>query len=170
MAKISSLFIGRFQPFHRGHIADVKMIIEKGEFCIIAIAAANKNGTVENPLTAQEREKIILATLGAQDIDPQSYIIKYVPDIDNDVKWVAHVRECVPAFEKIYSGSKWTLDLFEKDGKHEVVPLELLRDAQGRIISATLIREKILQGDSTREYLHPRTEELLQKFRFTQRL
>ena len=43
------LFIGRFQPFHKGHESIVRKMLEECEKVIIAIGSAQESGTVANP-------------------------------------------------------------------------------------------------------------------------
>lgn len=167
----NSLFIGRFQPFHIGHLADVRSIIEKGEHCIIAIAAANKAGTELNPLTAAEREYIVKETLAAEtDIDQTRYEVHQLTDIDDDEKWVRHVVDNLPPFEKIYSGSEYVRGFFENDERFKVFPVRMVKDSDGGILCATDIRRKFLLGENCLKYLHPKTSELLDKLAFPDRL
>lgn len=167
----NSLFIGRFQPLHIGHLADIKSIIEKGERCIVAIAAANKAGTFQNPLTGDEREHIIKETLAAEtDLDQTQYEVHQLTDIDDDEKWVRHVVNNLPAFEKVYSGSEYVRGFFENDERFEVFPVKMIKDSDGGILCATNIRKKFLLSENCSEYLHPKTSELLDKLAFPDRL
>ena len=70
---ISSLYIGRFQPFHFGHLSVVKKIIEKGEFLIIGIGSAEDNFLPENPFTASERWEMITLALDFEGISKEKY-------------------------------------------------------------------------------------------------
>ncbi|MEM3079801.1 MAG: adenylyltransferase/cytidyltransferase family protein, partial [Thermoproteota archaeon] len=49
------LFIGRFQPFHLGHLKAVEYIINRVDEVIIGIGSAQYSHTLENPFTAGER-------------------------------------------------------------------------------------------------------------------
>lgn len=174
--KKNSLFIGRFQPFHIGHLADIKSIIAKNEHCIIAIAAANKVGTWRNPLAGNERENIIRETLNAESLlDPKSlpkgsYEIHQLTDIDNDDKWLQHVVNSLPKFEKVYSGSEYVRGFFTDDERFEVFPVKMIQDKNGQILCATNIRKEILNNENYERYLHPKVKEILDKLAFRERL
>ncbi|WP_233417992.1 adenylyltransferase/cytidyltransferase family protein [Desulfurococcus amylolyticus] len=43
-----ALFIGRFQPFHNGHLHALRYILERFDEAVIAVAAAQYNYTADN--------------------------------------------------------------------------------------------------------------------------
>lgn len=45
---MSALIIGRFQPFHKGHLSVIKMVAEKSDSIIIGIGSAQLSHTFEN--------------------------------------------------------------------------------------------------------------------------
>lgn len=77
VVKMSKLFIGRFQPLHKGH----KKVIEKNrEELTVVIGSAQESGTEKNPLNAEEREEII------RECFPEIEII-YLEDFETDKEW-----------------------------------------------------------------------------------
>src|SRR3989338_4597048 len=50
-----ALFIGRFQPFHLGHLSDVKLALKDFDEVIIAIGSSQESGTSDNPFSDDER-------------------------------------------------------------------------------------------------------------------
>ena len=60
---MKALFIGRFQPFHKGHLKVIKDIIKKDYRVIIGIGSSQYSHTVDNPFTSDERKKMIQETL-----------------------------------------------------------------------------------------------------------
>ena len=52
---MTALFIGRFQPFHSGHVDAIKQISEKE--IIIGIGSSQYSGTDDNPYSFEERKK-----------------------------------------------------------------------------------------------------------------
>lgn len=171
----NSLFIGRFQPFHLGHLHDVKTVVAKGEFCIIAIGSANRYGESENPLTASERKAIILEVLRDENVDELYFEIVEIDDIGNDVLWPSYVEKAVmdktgKEFDLVYTGSVSTKNLFEKYSKKEVCFLDLIRDENGNEISASLVREKVLNHVSLDGVLHKKCIEMLEAINFQNRL
>ena len=53
--KPAALFIGRFQPFHKGHLSAVKWIAARSSKVIIAIGSAEKENEPKNTFSEKER-------------------------------------------------------------------------------------------------------------------
>ena len=65
------LFVGRFQPFHNGHLHAVKFALGKVDVLWIAIGSAQKSYEKKNPFTAGERLTMIKAVLDVNKINPK---------------------------------------------------------------------------------------------------
>ena len=52
--------IGRFQPFHLGHLEAIKFALSKVEHLHLAIGSSNKSHEKRNPFTDDERKKMII--------------------------------------------------------------------------------------------------------------
>ena len=155
-----SLFIGRFQPFHLGHLKDIQDIIAQNENVLIALGSANKEREPQNPLTVAERQKIIIAVLNAVQISPSKYLISSIEDIDKDDQWVQHCIDNLPPFNKVYTGSSHVSRLFKQDGHFPVIPVNFLED-----ITATQIRAQIKKGQTTWEKMvQPAAVELIKTY------
>ena len=59
----TALFIGRFQPFHEGHLSVVKRALRDNDFLLIGIGSAEEDYLPDNPFTAGERWEMIRAAL-----------------------------------------------------------------------------------------------------------
>jgi bifunctional NMN adenylyltransferase/nudix hydrolase len=58
------VFIGRFQPFHEGHLAVVRQALKQGRFLLIAVGSAGDPRRYDYiPFTAPEREQMIRSCL-----------------------------------------------------------------------------------------------------------
>ena len=135
----TSLFIGRFQPFHNAHLKDIKEILKKSDEIIIAIGSSNKKNTKDNPFSYSERKRMISRTLKANKIS--NFKIYPVPDIKGDKEWISYIKKKLPKYDVVYSGNPWTLKCFsEHDLKTKKIKL-----VKG--ISSTIIREKIMNGE-----------------------
>lgn len=55
----TAVFIGRFQPFHKGHHKTVEKYKEEFETLKIVVGSSNKSRTKKNPLKFEERKKLI---------------------------------------------------------------------------------------------------------------
>lgn len=49
------LFVGRFQPFHLGHLMAIKDVLEEVDELVIVIGSAQCSHDVDDPFTAGER-------------------------------------------------------------------------------------------------------------------
>lgn len=108
---MNALFIGRFQPFHLGHLQVIKDIV-KNYNIIIAIGSAQESFTKENPFTAGERGEMIYNSLKEEGIN-NFYIIPII-DVNRYSIWVAHVVSLCPRFEVVFTNNGLTKILFSK--------------------------------------------------------
>ena len=60
---MKALFIGRFQPFHNGHLKVIQNSINLYDEVIIGIGSAQYSNTTDNPFTAEERKLMIERSL-----------------------------------------------------------------------------------------------------------
>lgn len=131
------LFVGRFQPFHNGHMEAIKRIGEKGDNVTIVIAGPGKPDS-KNPFTFGERREMISRSLDGNGID---YEIREVEDVNDDEKWIGRIAS-LNGFDVAYSRNKWTIRCLEKLGikvkRHEFY--ERYKNC------STVIRERIREG------------------------
>ena len=153
MTPKSSLFIGRFQPFHLGHLDALKQALADNDRVIIGIGSAEENYTEDNPFTAGERFEMIEAVLKAENVPHEKYAIIPVRNIDNFSLWASHVKILCPTFNKLYTGSHMVKELFAKHAPDvEIVDLKM-----NVPVSATEVRAKILADNPSWESLVPTT-------------
>ncbi|MCX6773243.1 MAG: nicotinamide-nucleotide adenylyltransferase [Candidatus Micrarchaeota archaeon] len=111
-----ALFIGRFQPFHKGHLSAVKWIAKKSSKVIVAIGSAQEKNTVKNPFSVRERVKMIKAQLSAAGL-ARKCVLASVTDIHSNELWVAHVDARVPRYDVVYSNNALVKKLMRRAGK-----------------------------------------------------
>ncbi|MCD6092788.1 MAG: nicotinamide-nucleotide adenylyltransferase [Candidatus Aenigmarchaeota archaeon] len=150
------LFIGRFQPFHKGHLKFVLYALSQVDKLIIGIGSSQEKYTEENPFTAEERADMIERTLKKEGIDKKRYEIIQIPDIRCDEKWVSHVKNLTPKFDIVYCSNPRDKKLFEEAG------YEVREIGRYKNINATAIREEMLK-DGKWEELVP--EPVIEKIR-----
>lgn len=131
------LFVGRFQPFHLGHLQDVKNALKEVDELVIGIGSSNESNTKENPFTAEERIEMVDLALPANEIG--NYTVFLIPDLHDDKKWIEHIETLVPGFDVVYTGNKWTERCFK--GKYKVKKVNILEG-----ISSTIIRDRMIKG------------------------
>jgi nicotinamide-nucleotide adenylyltransferase len=159
--KKTALYVGRFQPFHNGHLSVVKEILEKNEKIIIAIGSAEKNFLPNNPLNAGERVQMIDETLKAEGIDPGRFLTIPIRNINNYALWVNHINVYVPNYDRIYTGSNIVKGCYEgeysQNHRVNVKGPEIIQLNREKVpISATEVREAILV-DGHWDQLVPKT-------------
>jgi nicotinamide-nucleotide adenylyltransferase len=147
----TALLIGRYQPFHNGHLEVVKEILNECELLIIAVGSAQYSHTRENPFSGGERLGMISAALAGADIPLHRYMIVPIPDINNNSLWVAHLKTYCPPFDVAYTRNPLSKRLFEESNVR--VKEQPLYDRVK--YSGTAIREKMIE-DGNWECLVPR--------------
>lgn len=160
------LFIGRFQPLHNGHVHALKDVFAQEEHVIMVIGSAQACYTPDNPFTTGERLMMLESILEELEVPCSRFHVIPVPDIHNYRKWVNHVKQYVPPFGIVYTGSKSTQQLFSEQN-HQVKEIVLRKK---KILSGTEVRRRMIQGDDW-ESLVPRTVfKLIQQFDGVQRV
>ena len=137
---MNGLLIGRFQPFHKGHLSAIDFGLSRVEKLWIGIGSSNKSHEKRNPFTADERKEMILSSLDSEKL--RRIEIYYIPDTGDHEKWTYHVDSIVPNYDVVFSNEDFTISLYKKRGK-EVIEVPLL---QREMISGTKIREMISLG------------------------
>ena len=135
------LLVGRFQPFHMGHLEVVRHLrdLHASETLLLGIGSSEESFTPENPFTASERTEMILRALAEAHLS--DCLPVPLPDIDRHALWASHVREIVPPFERIYTNNPLTRLLFERDG----VPVEATPSFRRESLQGLKIRAAILE-------------------------
>ncbi|MBW2981835.1 nicotinamide-nucleotide adenylyltransferase [Candidatus Woesearchaeota archaeon] len=151
----TALFIGRFQPFHKGHLSAVKQILEENDKVLIGIGSSQYSNTKENPFTAEERKEMIKKALDTEGI--KDYEIIFVPDIHSDPEWGDYVKKLCPIFDVVYTNSDHTKRCFElAKEKCSVKSIKVEFD-----ISSTEIRKRIKENKEWKEFVpNPVAEEI----------
>ena len=142
--KKPGLFIGRFQPFHNGHLFALKEILSKEDQVFIAIGSAQAGYTPTNPFTTAERFVMVQLVLGDLDIPCTRYSIIPVPDVHNFTLWVDHVKRFVPSFGTLYTGSKTSAALFSSKN----IPVVKISLHKKKSYSGTEIRRRIVHDET----------------------
>jgi nicotinamide-nucleotide adenylyltransferase len=139
----TGLFVGRFQPFHKGHLATVKFALAKVDQLVIVVGSAQKSHEPRNPFTAGERIKMIKESLDSDEkIDTSKILIIPVPDVDVHSLWTRQVDMLVPKYDVVFANDPFTLMLFRERGI-KTVEAPLLDRTE---MQATEIRNRMITG------------------------
>jgi nicotinamide-nucleotide adenylyltransferase len=132
----------------------------------MVIGSAQACYTPDNPFTTGERVIMLESVLEELEVPCSRFQIIPVPDIHNYRKWVNHVKQYVPPFGIVYTGSETTRQLFSEQ-KHQVKKIVLRKK---EALSGTEIRRRMIRGEDW-DSLVPRTVlKLIQRFDGVQRV
>ncbi len=161
-----ALFIGRFQPFHAGHLAVLETIRQRHPHhsVLLGIGSAQASYTWENPFTAGERAEMIGAAISAAGLDRIEWVP--IPDIHQHALWVAHVRALVPAFERVVTNNPLTAELFGRDG----VAVEATEWVDRARLEGRAIRERLAEGRPVTDRVPKAVADWLESHRAGERL
>lgn len=139
------VFIGRFQPPHRGHLNVLKSALSRAERVCVLIGSTDKPRTIKDPFSFDERRQMLASLLDAS--ERERVTIAPVQDSTyNDGDWVRWVQDAVADALGSIAQRKVGLIGHEKDAtsyylrmfpQWELVDVDATED-----ISATEIRDQ----------------------------
>ena len=137
------LFVGRFQPFHLGHIAAIKFAFSEFDELIIVIGSSQASYEPENPFTAGERLSMIKDSLNADSkIDCKKTLIIPIPDTNVHSTWTHTVDTLVPQYDAVLTNNSFTGYLFIQRNIPVFEPKLLNRND----LSGTEIRKRMVKN------------------------
>ena len=135
---LPALVVGRFQPFHHGHLALVRHAVDRHGHVVVAIGSAEQSHTPANPFTAGERYEMVREALREAGILERVSIVA-VPDVNRNPLWVAHVKAWCPPFDVVITNN--------------ALPTQLFRDAGFAVEAFPLVDRNALEGTHLRDLL-----------------
>jgi nicotinamide-nucleotide adenylyltransferase len=138
------LYVGRFQPFHLGHLDAIKHALKEVDELVIVIGSAQYSHNANNPFTAGERLVMVRQALLDAEVDDSTFWIVPVPDVHLHMLWVSAVEGYTPKFNVVYSNESLTKRLFMEAG-YEVKTIPLF---ERKVYTSTVVREKMVKDDS----------------------
>ena len=139
---MNGLLVGRFQPFHLGHVDAIKFALDKVENLWLGIGSSNRSLEKNNPFSADERKKMIQSSIDSS-ISKKIQIF-YLPDLEDHKKWIENIDEIVPKYDMVFSNDEMTHHLYSKRNMKVISIPFTNRDE----LSGTNIREKIQSGQN----------------------
>ena len=163
------LIVGRFQPFHDGHLHIIRRYHDQGYFVKVVVGSIKSPVKLHDPFSMRERDDMIRLALDEAGVE--EYALYFLPDEEDDARWLRRLLRMVGEVDVVFSGNPWVSGLFAGSGV-EVHSFDEERDRFGDI-SATAIREEWLEKESDKglpravyEYLRGiRARERLRKLR-----
>jgi len=152
---MNGLLIGRFQPFHLGHLEALHFALSKVDKLWVGLGSSNKPPQKNNPFSAEERKKMILSSI--DDSIRNKIEIYFIPDFEDHKKWAEHIDTIVPKFDIVFTNDDMTKYLYSKrDTTVMAIPFTK-RD----VLSGTNIRDLILSDQPWEEYVPDGTRKFL---------
>ena len=154
---MNGLLIGRFQPFHLGHLDALQFALSKVDKLWVGLGSSNLPPQKDNPFSAEQRQEMILSSI--DDVMKEKISIYFIPDLDNHMKWIEKIDTIVPKFDIIFSNDELTNHLYSKrDIQIMTIPF-LKRDK----LSGTHIRDLIISDQKWNDLVPEGTKNFLEK-------
>ena len=138
----TALLIGRFQPFHLGHLHAVGYALDMVDRLLLGIGSSNRSREPANPFTVDERRAMILGSLDADTCGRLT--VCHIPDVQNHIRWMGIIRDTLPPFDAIFTNDDITARLYRREG----VPVHAIPFLDRPSLSGTAIRKRITAGES----------------------
>ena len=161
---MNGLLIGRFQPFHLGHLDALRFALSKVDKLWIGLGSSNKPLQKNNPFSAEERKEMILSSIAES--MKQRIQIYFIPDLENHIKWIELIDTLVPKFDTVFTNDELTRHLYSKRDV-EVLPIPFVKRD---ILSGTNIRNMMTSDQKWDDLVPEGTKNFLYKTSAKQRL
>jgi len=136
------LYVGRFQPFHMGHLAVIMDILKEVDEIVLVIGSSQYSHRIDNPFTTGERLTMIHQALKEARIPLERCWVVPVPDVHRHMLWAAEVVGYTPKFDVAYANDPLTSRLLKEAGfKVKTCPFH-----RRELYSATEVRKRMLEG------------------------
>lgn len=140
------IFIGRFQPFHKGHEWVIRQALDKAKKVIVLIGSADRPRTPKNPFNFDERFDMICKAMA--DVADRLVCLPLPDVLYNDNKWLQILQQQIaPLIDRKKAAfighdkdqSSYYLGLFAHLGVHKI--------ANYKNLSATPIRKAYFENE-----------------------
>jgi len=158
--------MGRFQPFHLGHLDLARQILGDNDEAIIAITSSQFNYLPKDPFTSGERIEMIHNSLRDEGVDISRCYVAAVENQFNIATWAGYLKSSLPSFDRVYSGNEYVSMLLRDSGIDVIPPRFLERDK----FTATAIRNLIISGGDWQSRVPRAVSELISKIDGANRL
>jgi len=161
---MNGLLIGRFQPFHLGHLEALHFALSKVDKLWVGLGSSNKPLQKNNPFSAEERKEMILSSI--DDTIKNKIEIYFIPDFENHENWVEHIDSIVPQFDIVFTNDEMTKYLYSKR-KIEVISIPFTKR---EVLSGTNIRDLIISDQPWEQFVPDGTRQFLNETNIKYRL
>lgn len=177
----TALFVGQFQPLHRGHLQAIREIAQRFDHLIIVIGSSDSVKSFASPLSSQERRTILEEVLMSMSFKsdervvtqdenqsregPEIDIIELADEDDHD-KWFKALTKKVPPFSVVYTNNALVESIFtQKD-----IPVFPVKLKQPKELNSKSIIRKIALGGDWKRLVPAKVERYLKERQIVQRI
>lgn len=136
------LIIGRFQPFHNGHLYLLNEALKIADKIIIGIGSSNIIDG-DNPWTFEERKRVVEEVLRQERLQEQVVKIVDIPDVPSDFEWLKIANRKVGKFDVVIGNNDWVNGIY-KGAEIPVVQINLFKRY---LHEGTKIRQLMRSGE-----------------------
>ncbi|APC92045.1 MULTISPECIES: bifunctional nicotinamide-nucleotide adenylyltransferase/Nudix hydroxylase [Francisella] len=151
-----SVFVGRFQPFHKGHLHNISVALQKSKKIIINVGSSFNAPNIKNPFSFEQRKQMIKSDLQIAGIDLDIVAIEPLADFFyQEQKWQDVLRKNVYKHAKnnesiaiagyIKDSSSYYIKSFPE---WDYIPVDNYKD-----YNATEFRKKLYKGIILKQYM-----------------
>ena len=157
------LFIGRFQPFHKGHLEAFRRLSLMGEV-LVGVGSAQYDGSFRNPFSFEERERMIKAAIDEAGLP--SIEVFPINDIHDHKRWAEHVKSSVPPYDTIFTNAEVDRSIFELAGENLLK--KWFHDRE--VYKGAKVRETLASGGDWKEMVPAAVADILKEIGAVERL
>ncbi|MGH9984326.1 MAG: nicotinamide-nucleotide adenylyltransferase [Nitrososphaeraceae archaeon] len=132
------LMIGRYQPFHLGHLNLAEEILSECEELVVAIGSPEANFSFNDPFTTGERITMVHESLKKRGLRMSDCYLLPVPNSNNNYTWFEGIRSMIPKVTAVYSGNQF---------------VQLLLPENVKVRSPTFLKNRIFNGTRIRNLI-----------------
>lgn len=158
---MDGLLIGRFQPFHLGHLYAVRYCLSRVQNLWVGIGSSNRAPGGRNPFSAPERQEMIESSLDPKTL--QRIRIFEIPDLDDHARWARNVGTIVPPFDIVFSNDETTRHAYSRHKTTPAVTVSAIPFENRDSLSGTAIRQRIAQNQSWQDLVPVGTRRVLDR-------
>ncbi len=146
-----ALALGRFQPFHNGHLGMLSRALSAHGEVVVGVAASQFSYTERDPFTAGERIEMIRRSLRGAGEDASRCMQIPLENQPDMAVWAAYLRSRLPPFGTVISGNPYAAMLLADSGVRVEAPR---MEDRGRL-AGSRVRAMMARGDPSWRALVP---------------
>ncbi len=161
---MNGLLVGRFQPFHLGHVFAIQNALKLCEKLWLCIGSTNVELSLRNPFSVLERREMIDSSIDSELLEKIK--IYEIPDVDDHKKWLQHLDSIVPTYGLVITKDPILEHLYSYR-KERIVDVQFTDREK---FCGTKIRDMILSGGAWKECVPEGTAKILDQIDAQSRL